>query len=393
MIRYQAKTVVDAVLEGCSDEDVPRFSGELFRQYRAPETVEPDVAFALLDAVLSVPLARVSSTDCQALARFAAWWLDRGGLPQRAAAARLFRHLLDALAPEDPTRQIIADAVIAADSQGSMPLCFLLASLGRQLGLDVSAHWAALHEPETVSGVFLDNLKTATPWVLKAVGVEYLLDQVERDDHSNVLHIATHFSNLIKVSENIVVRRMAGEALLSLAPVLTPDRRNEIAVELCKALETGQAELSQYIPVYLGRFALWLTPRELDEVLARCSTSSPPPAAASFPPRSPPWALCWSIPRIRRPLSGTPATLSARRRVWRACCSRGSSVGSPCGRRRCIFWVRSSLLAGLSMADKTALFTRMAKNCCFFWGSSRNRSDVLLHPAALSPLRFLSPTH
>ena len=131
--------------------------------------------------------------------------------------------------------------------------------------------------PGTASTVSLDNLKTATPWVLKAAGVEYLLDQVERDGGANALHIATHFSNLIKVSEHVVVRRMAGAALLSIAPVLTPDRRNEIAVEMSKALETGQAEISKYIPEYLGQFVLWLTPRELDEVVVQMAVllSSP----------------------------------------------------------------------------------------------------------------------
>ena len=49
--------------------------------------------------------------------------------------------------------------------------------------------------------------------------------------------------------------------------MLTPDRRNEVAVELSKVLETGQTEISQYIPAYLGQFALWLTPRELDEIV------------------------------------------------------------------------------------------------------------------------------
>ena len=105
----------------------------------------------------------------------------------------------------------------------------------------------------------MENLKTATPWVLKAVGVEYLLNQAQYNETANLLHIATHFSNLIKVSENVVVRRMAGSALLTIAPMLTPDRRNEVAVELSKALETGQAEIAQYIPEYLGRFVLWLS--------------------------------------------------------------------------------------------------------------------------------------
>ena len=267
MIRYQAKTAVDALLMNCSDADAPRFARELFRHYRRPELVDADAAFALLDTVLSLPLDRVSPEDLHLLTGFSIWWLERGGLPQKAAALRLFRHLLTALDPAGRDAGAITAAVEAADCQDATPLLFLQARLGAQLGLDVSRQRARLDQPEAVSNVFLDNLKSATPWVLKAVGVEYLLDQVEQGDHANVLHIATHFSNLMKVSENIVVRRMAGTSLLAVAPVLTPDRRNEVAVELSKVLETGQTEISQYIPVYLGQFALWLTPRELDEII------------------------------------------------------------------------------------------------------------------------------
>ena len=82
------------------------------------------------------------------------------------------------------------------------------------------------------------------------------------------LHIATHLSNLIKVSDRVTVRHSAGNALLALAPRLTADQRNEVAVELCRGLELGQQEFTKYIPDYLGRFALWLPPAELDEVLA-----------------------------------------------------------------------------------------------------------------------------
>ena len=267
MIRYQAKTAADALLMNCSDADAPRFAGELFRHYRRPELVEADAAFALLDTVLGLPLERVSGEDLHLLTSFAVWWLKWGGLPQKAAALRLFRHLLTALDPHGPDAADITAAVAAAECQGSTPLLFLQAHLGAMLGLDVSAQRAVLDRQDAVSSVFLDNLKSATPWVLKAVGVEYLLDQVEQGDNANVLHIATHFSNLMKVSENIVVRRMAGASLLAIAPVLTPDRRNEVAVELSKVLETGQTEISQYIPAYLGQFALWLTPRELDEIV------------------------------------------------------------------------------------------------------------------------------
>ena len=277
MIRYQAKTAVDALLGECSGKDAPRFAQELLRQYQDPAAAEPDEAFALLDAVMNAPLERADPGAYGLLTSFAAWWLDRGEAPQKAAALRLFRHLLNFLPETAAERQMIAGAVASADCAASVPLLFLQVQLGQRLGLDVSSKKIPLGRPGAVSGVSLENLKTATPWILKAAGVEYLLDQVERRGGSNALHIATHFSNLIKVSEHVVVRRMAGAALLSIAPVLTPDRRNEIAVEMSKALETGQAEISKYIPEYLGQFVLWLTPRELDEVVGQMAAllSSP----------------------------------------------------------------------------------------------------------------------
>ena len=266
-IRYTAKLVVDALLENCSNSDAPRFASELLRHYTHPEQVDESTAFALLDTVVSIPASRCDESASQALVEFASYWLRTSGLPQKAAALRLFRHLLSVCPGDQALRRRIAEENLQVDCQGSAPLLFLQSHLGRSLGQDISRQEALLADPDVVSNVFLDNLKTATHWVLKAVGVEYLLDQVERGINPNVLHIATHFSNLMKVSEHVVVRRLAGGSLLAIAPSLTPDRRNEIAVELSKSLETGQSELSKYIPEYLGRFVLWLTPRELDEVI------------------------------------------------------------------------------------------------------------------------------
>ncbi len=268
-IRYTAKLVVDALLDHCSAADGPRFSQELLRHYSDPARVDRGAAFALLDTAVGLPAARCGEEEAAELAAFAAHWLNAGGLPERAAALRLLDHLLTARPKDRALHRQAADCIREMDCGNSAPLLFLQARLGRILGMDVSAQEAALAQPEVVSNVFLDNLKTATQWVLKSAGVEYLLFQAGRDPAANVLHIATHFSNLMKVSEHVVVRRQAGASLLAVAPALTPDRRNEIAVELSKSLETGQAELSKYIPEFLGRFALWLNPRELDEVIAQ----------------------------------------------------------------------------------------------------------------------------
>ena len=111
----------------------------------------------------------------------------------------------------------------------------------------------------------MDNLKTATPWMVKSVGVELLRDQVEHGLVEHILHICTHFSNLIKVSERVVVRHDAGGALVRILPLLRRDQRNEVVVELGKGLEMGQYSISKYIPQYLGQAALYLYPSELDE--------------------------------------------------------------------------------------------------------------------------------
>lgn len=234
MIRYQAKTAADALLMNCSDADAPRFAGELFRHYRRPGTggrrcglcpaghgAEPAAG----------PGIRRGSARADRLFRLVA---GTGRPAPEGRRLRLFHHLLTALDPNGRDAAAITAAVEAADCQGSTPLLFLQARLGERLGLDVSIQRSLLDRQDVVSNVFLDNLKTATHWVLKAVGVEYLLGQVEQGDRANVLHIATHFSNLMKVSENIVVRRLAGASLLAIAPALTPDRRNEVAVELSR---------------------------------------------------------------------------------------------------------------------------------------------------------------
>ena len=94
-----------------------------------------------------------------------------------------------------------------------------------------------LYGHDVVSDIFLENLKSATPWILKSVNIKLLADQVDHGKREHLLHICAHFSNLIKVSEQVGVRHDAGRALLRLAHLLTTDQRNEIAVELLKGLE------------------------------------------------------------------------------------------------------------------------------------------------------------
>lgn len=381
MIRYQAKTVADALLENCSDADAVRFAGLLFRHYQDPEAVDEDAAFALLDTVLNISPERMTEHNKRTLVKFSAWWLRRGGEPQQAAALRLFLHLLPSLDSEDTAT--VREAVKTADCGSCTPLLFLQARLGTRLELDVSGLWAKLDQAEAVSGVFLDNLKTATPWVLKAVGVEYLLNQAEQV--GNILHIATHFSNLIKVSENVVVRRMAGAALLSIAPQLTPDRRNEIAVELSKALETGQAEISQYIPEYLGRFSLWLSPRELDEVLEQMMTLlSSANAGVVAAALSTVGAMLEHYAEYGGRFHELPEILLNRRNRMAGLLLKGLASCHESVRQEALHTIGEGLFGSkvLSYEEKTDLFTLMAKKLLFLINEQHSEELTFFYTAA-----------
>mgnify|MGYP004456893357 CR=1 FL=1 len=253
-IGYTLKFAVGSLLSHCPGRE-ERFLAPVFAYYRRPEDLDDYTAFQLLDTAAALPDTAYTASRARQMTDFAAALSLRKDLTIRMAAVLLLDRLAR-LYPEDGRALGAVTAVPDGDS-GTL----------RYLKQDVLSQGAPLLLPEdVVSEIFLDNLKTATPWITKQGNLRLLTD-FARSGKSPALHIATHLSNLIKVSDRVTVRHSAGNALLALAPRLTADQRNEVAVELCRGLELGQQEFTKYIPDYLGRFALWLPPAELDEVL------------------------------------------------------------------------------------------------------------------------------
>lgn len=124
-----------------------------------------------------------------------------------------------------------------------------------------------------LSSMFLDDLKFQTSWVHKIANIRCMRDMAE-DAGSNVrLHIATHFVNLIKVSETVTVRREAGNALISMINSMPLDQRNEIIVELYNGLEIEDYQFSRLIPDYLGLAILSLPADELSEMITNLESN------------------------------------------------------------------------------------------------------------------------
>lgn len=120
---------------------------------------------------------------------------------------------------------------------------------------------------KNITDIFLSNLKTATSWITKKIQIDILLDFALINPKERGLQTALHFCNLLKVSAVEAVRNKAGESILKIITFLPMDQRNEIAVELVRALEMEGYRFTKYIPDYLGKIIMHLPKVELNEFL------------------------------------------------------------------------------------------------------------------------------
>lgn len=261
-IHFITKLVVSAVLENSGKGDVSRFLGALMACYGEEE--DEGAALALTDTLLYLPLTDLEPEQLQTALHFAAQQLCRDNLSLQIAALRFFCTAADTIPFSHGAYGQVQSSLGAYRESGVPALQYLWNYFRQRVSGENDFNICEI----PVADIFVDNLKTATPWMLKMVNVELLATHAKRGGQEQLLHVAAHFSNLIKASETIVIRYTAAKALLSIAPHLTYDQRNEIAVELSKGLEVGQYEFSKYIPQCLGEFSLFLRPLELDEILS-----------------------------------------------------------------------------------------------------------------------------
>jgi len=122
-------------------------------------------------------------------------------------------------------------------------------------------------EIRDTTAMFLENLKSDTHKVKKLANVTLLKDHALKGSHEIQFYTAMHYCNLLKVSAYEEVRHTAGDALVTLYDLLSPPHRNDIVVELLRALEMEGFGFTKYIPQYLGQLIPGLPREEYLEIL------------------------------------------------------------------------------------------------------------------------------
>lgn len=378
-ISYTLKLVVASVLTHARSADIPRFMGALLHYFRDPEERDPDTAFTLLDAVRYLPPKYYGNEEREQLIEFAGYWLQSGELRLETAALLFLRAAERPLSQDHPHLRRIAELARSVPST-SLPITFLQYRILARAGEDVSKHRRILYDQDVTSDVFLDNLKTATPWMVKSVGVELLRDQVEHGLVEHILHICTHFSNLIKMSERVVVRHDAGGALVRILPLLRRDQRNEVVVELGKGLEMGQYSISKYIPQYLGQAALYLYPSELDEqVLWLKNLLGSPNDSAVSGALNTIGVLLQHYPAYRERFSQSSAAFENRRQELLGLLLQGLAHYRPAVRQEALLVIGKLLYESpvLPMEEKARLFTLSYRKLLFLIHEAPVQDDGL----------------
>ena len=277
-IRSQLKNIVQSLQKYVTASELPMFMDDLTEWYRNPAGKKDEEQFTLMNCVEVLPFRRMELDTISRIGRFVLTCAQSGNERVRTAAWRALRIITDFVkeygltADDIPAISEIAETIAGIPTDDSVLYTFLKYRIFSNLQMDTSAQEKILYGQDVVTDIFLDNLKTNTPWVQEVVNIRLLEDQVLHGDNTHALHIATHLSNMIKVGQYMLVRNAAGEVLVKIAPILRVDQRNEIAVEMLRGLETGETDYSRTIPRWLGQIALWLPPEQLDELIGSLSS-------------------------------------------------------------------------------------------------------------------------
>lgn len=269
-IGYSLSIMISSLFANCRKDQVPEYIGILLKHYNLDQ-IESETHLFLLEGAKYIP--GIENEKC--LNDFWGYlWeiLSESNEILRLSSLEVIYFHIGRIKKSHPFVKKFEDLFI---KKGTVPLSpqenYLYLKISELLNMKNN-----FKEPyvkyfnenrNMISDFYLSNLKSATHHIVKRIQIEMLFNKANNNVDNTALYTAMHYCNLLKVSAVEGVRNCAGEALIKLIPVLTMEQRNDVAVELLRALEIEGYQFAKYIPNYLGRVMLFLKPVELDELI------------------------------------------------------------------------------------------------------------------------------
>ena len=197
-IENTLKSVVSALLSNSDGEKRTAYLASLLKWYERDDLTAQNKE-SLLQAAIMINPAVCLPQHIETFMKFADIIMAEEDLGLKVAAADMRDHFAAGRDREEYRRE-------------------LKTCLGFDPDSDLSG--------DSLSEMYLDNLKAGTPWPIKVANIQLMLRSLEeKSGEGQALHVATHLGNLVKVSETVIVRKSAGAALVSIIDKLPLEQR------------------------------------------------------------------------------------------------------------------------------------------------------------------------
>lgn len=267
-IGYSLRVFVDSVISSCRNKDKKSYINVLINNLKTNK-LEGLARFSSLNSFLSVSIDLYEHEQLDFVIEFALNSLNDSAHEIRLMAVQFFNMLVNKKEIAKTSLDKIYNYAKVISENDGLCINYLKYKIAKNLKMpsEIISKYNQLMNSSRykTSDIFLNNLKTATPWNVKTISIDYIMENLKSMNEVTLLQTATHLANLVKVSAKESVRNKAGNSLVNIGSLLSVDQRNEIAVELFKGLEIDELQYAKYIPEYLGRFMMLLPPKELDE--------------------------------------------------------------------------------------------------------------------------------
>lgn len=266
---YNLKNIIKSLFEESHISYYPKYFDIIWNYYKDYRNLSITAQFYLSQTINYMPINELDEGRLEKLFTYTLEQLDSSNIEIRLSTLDIIKEMLY------KTDNIIFIASIRnwlianLEKSSSTGENYLKYEIGKIINIPPKylEKLEKNYEEINLTDLFLENLKTATEWVKKKVNIDILYDQVVNNPKSKGLHTAMHLCNILKVSAIERVRNYGGTTLLNIIHLLSLEERNDVAVELLRALEMESYQFTKFIPIYLGQLLLYLPPKELDEVI------------------------------------------------------------------------------------------------------------------------------
>ncbi|MDD4363724.1 MAG: cytidyltransferase, partial [Atribacterota bacterium] len=272
-VRENLAFVFEALFEksqGRQIRDFRRVINGIYKKYTYKQ-ISKDKAVCLLQAIRYIPFLLNENID-SVLVDFLDQFIEHKDDILRLNSLSVIEEIIDKLPEKDPFREKCQFLLINKPDKSVFPvenyLCYkLLTKTKNNQYLPKRFQEYCQQDKEKIDRMYLTNLKTSTDPIIKKIQIDILLEKA-KTDRKEAVYTALHFCNIQKVSSHESIRNYAGKSLIKIIPYLNMEHKNDIAIELLKALEIDDYQYTKYIPYYLGQLIPFLPPGEIDEFIA-----------------------------------------------------------------------------------------------------------------------------